>query len=85
MSASGQRRAVRLRWQSLPVYPTKADDFRATLNSAEGPIGDSCIANGGSFEECVGASQECLWNSEPHFLCALQVNSQLELRGLLYG
>ena len=37
------------------------------------------------FEERVSASQECLWNAETYFLCALQVNGQLELRGLLYG
>ena len=55
MSASGQQRAVRLPCQSPPVYPNKADDFRVTLDFAEGPTVDSCIANGCSHSRSASA------------------------------
>ena len=37
-----------------------------------------------SFEHCIGAQQERFRNREAHDLRSLQVDGQLELRGLLY-
>jgi hypothetical protein len=37
-----------------------------------------------SFEERVGTSQECFWDSEAYGLRAFEVNSELKLRRLLY-
>ena len=67
---------------TLRVDSSSTDDSR--LRGAL-PIPDSCSATNisRSFEQCVGSNQERLWNRKAHCLGSLQVDGQLEFRGLL--
>jgi hypothetical protein len=51
------------------------------------PEPDSCTAANiaASFEQDVGAQQKRFGNREAHSLRSLEIDGQLELRGLLYG
>jgi hypothetical protein len=70
----------------MTVLPPKAEVDLRSCDVADVPNADSCIAANisRSFEQCVGTKQERFWNHEAHGLRSLQVNGQLELRGLLY-
>jgi hypothetical protein len=85
MSPSGHERPkgdYRVESVRLPT----ADIRRLGRQVAFVPSADSCTAANisRSFEQCVGTKQESLWDHEAHGLRSLQVNGQLELRGLLY-
>jgi hypothetical protein len=68
-----------VRFRQLRTYRrVRRWPLSATLHSCTAAI----IAR--LFEQCVGSVQERFTNCEAHGLGSLQVNGQLELRGLLY-
>jgi hypothetical protein len=68
------------------VLPQTADIVRRRWHVSSVPEPDSCTAANisASFEHCVGAQEKRFWNREAHGLRSLEIDGQLEFRGLLY-
>jgi hypothetical protein len=86
---------LRAPWDSPNVrFGSKADIAMQNGMSALTPKADMCgapghvrfvpIADIRSFDEHVHAAQKCFWNRQAYGLRSLEIDYQLELRGLLY-
>ena len=78
MSPLGQKQTCAAQ-KAMSALPPKADTCSATRDVRFVPIADIC-----SLDDDVHALQKSVWDTQAYGLCSLEVDGQLELRGLLY-